>query len=384
MRFGFRSGILLFVFSMKRLDQYVVGETLLPFAAGVFLIMVMLVGNTLYPLIQQIAEYRIPLMVIAKLIAFNLPTLLALTLPASQALAAAWAVNRMARDSEVTAIRMSGVSLRRLFLPIFLMGLLTSLLAFVVGNDMAPAAYRQFQQTQNQLVAYGFQALPSIASNKVFTFQDYSFHIRQIQKDPQNVNRLHLIGVTIFENPPSGNGFPVIYTAQSATYDHDVWTLNHVVTHVFDGQGAEIYEIRAASFVLNLRVPLDSLTQSAATTPEMLSMSNLGTEMRALGKLGQRGTDAYNAIAYNYYEKLALPFICLAFALCAPPLALRFSRQGAYTGILLSILLVWIAWNTLLLGKFLAESGRVPILWAAWSPDVLFMVLGIAFLWRME
>jgi lipopolysaccharide export system permease protein len=369
---------------MKRMDRYLLGETLLPFVSGVFLIMVMLVGNTLYQLIQQIAEYGIPVLVVAKLVAFNLPTILVLTLPAGQALAGAWSVNRMARDSEITAIRMSGVPLRRLFLPIFLMGVVTSLTGFIVSNQVAPAAYRQFQQTQTQMGAYAMQALPSIAADKVFTFQDYSFHIHQILKDPHNPNGLQMVGVTIFQNPPTGQGFPILYTAQNATYNHDVWTLHGVVTHILNAQGSENYEITGNSVTLNLRVPLDSLTQNAAQTPEMMTMQDLGTEMRALGATGQRGTDQYNAIAYNYYAKLSLPFLCLAFALCAPPLSLRFSRQGAYTGILLSILMVWVAWNTLLLGKFLALSGRFSPILAAWVPDVLFTVIGIVFLWRME
>ena len=369
---------------MKRMDQYVLGETLLPFVSGVLLIMVMLVGNTLYPLIQQIAEYRIPVLVIAKVVAFNLPTVLVLTLPAGQALASAWSVNRMSRDSEVTAIRMSGVPLRRLFLPIFLMGIVTSLVGFIVYNQVAPAAYRQFQQTQTQMGAYALQALPSIDANKVFTFQDYSFFIHQIQRDPRDANKLHLIGVTIYQSPSAGAGFPIQYTARSATYEHDIWTLSGVVMHILNAQGEENYETDAASFTLNLRVPLDSLTQNGAETPDTMTMRDLGTEMQALGSTGQHGTDQYNADAYSYYAKLSLPFLCLAFALCAPPLSLRFSRQGAYTGILLSILMVWVAWNTLLLGKFLALSGRLSPVLAAWVPDVLFTVLGVVFLWRME
>jgi lipopolysaccharide export system permease protein len=366
------------------MDRYLLGETVVPFISGVFLIMVMLIGNTLYQLIQQIAEYHIPLVVVAKMIVYNLPTLLVLTLPAGMALSAAWAVNRLARDSEITAIRMSGVSLRRLFLPIYLMGVFASLLAYAVGDRIAPTAYRQFQQTQNQMGAYALQALPSIASNKVFTFQDYSFHIQQIQKDPHDPNVLTMTGVTIFQDPPAGGGFPELYTAKTATYNHDIWTLYGVVTHILNNQGQETYEIAAASTTLNLQVPLTSLTESATETPQMLSMRQLGTEMRAMNRTGLRGTDQYNQVAVAYYTKLSLPFICLAFALCAPPLALRFSRQGAYTGILLSILMVWIAWNTLLLGQDLGLSGRIPPLIAAWAPDVLFMGVGLIFLWRME
>ena len=89
-------------------------------------------------------------------------------------------------------------------------------------------------------------------------------------------------------------------------------------------------------------------------------------------------------VAFNYYAKLGLPFLCLAFALCAPPLALRFARAGAYMGIFLSIIMVWVAWNMLLLTKILGITGKMPPSLAAWSPALLFAVVGVYLLWRAE
>ncbi len=196
---------------MKHMDRYLLGEMVLPFVGGILLIVVMLVGNTLFPLIEQIVRSGIPLMVVAKLIAFNIPILVPLTLPPGVALASAWAVNRLARDSEITAIRMAGVPLRRLFLPIFIVGLLASMASFLVGDRVVPAAEREFQKTQGQMFAYALQASPTVAANKVFTFQDYSFHIGEIRKDPGgNADKLQLFTLTIFENPLKCRGIPAI------------------------------------------------------------------------------------------------------------------------------------------------------------------------------
>lgn len=366
---------------MKRLDRYLLGEMILPLFGGILLIVVMLVGNTLFPLIEPIVKNGIPFPVVAKLVVFNIPTLLTLTLPPSVALAAAWAVNRLARDSEVTAIRMAGVSLRRLFAPIILVGLAASVVAFWIGDKVQPRAQHEFQQTQGQMIAYTLQASPSVAANKVFTFQNYAFHIREIRKDPQGgTDKLKLLGVTIYESAIDPGAFPALYTAQSADYSHDLWTLHDFVLHTLAPNGEERFEVSGKTLTLNLKVPLAGIAENAAFTPDELSMSQLGTQMAALARTDQD----YTAVAVNYYTKLSLPFICLAFALCAPPLALRFARQGAYTGIFLSIVLVWVAWNTFLLAKFLGLSGKLPPFAAAWSPDIILTVLGAYFLWRLE
>ncbi len=366
---------------MKRLDRYLLGEMVLPFVGGILLIVVMLVGNTLWPLIKDIVKNGIPPLVVAKLIVFNLPILIPLTLPPGVALAAAWAVNRLARDSEITAIRMAGISLKRLFLPIIIMGMMASAVSFFVGDRVVPAAWRQFQKTQGQLFAYALQASPTVAANKVFTFQDYAFHIREIRKDPGGkADKLQLFGLTIFQNPISPDGFATLMTAQSADYDHDVWTLHdaHIIT--LDKSGFVALEVPARIVKLNLQVPLESMTGGGPDAPNQFSMAELGTQLAALERTGQDTT----AAAYDYYSKLGLPFLCFGFALCAPPLALRFARSGAYMGIFLSIIMVWVAWNTLLLTQVLGYAGKMPPLLAAWSPALLFSFLGIYFLWQME
>ncbi len=366
---------------MKRLDRYLLGEMVLPFVGGILLIVVMLVGNTLFPLIEDIVKTGIPPLVVARLIVFNLPILIPLTLPPGVALSSAWAVNRLARDSEITAIRMAGISLKRLFLPIILVGVLASAASFLVGDKVVPPAWREFQKTQGQLFAYALQASPTVAENKVFTFQDYAFHIREIRKDPSGrADKLQLFGLVIFQNPVGPNGLATVMTAQSADYDHDVWTLHEAHVVLFGNDNFVSQEAVTPTLKLPLSVPLESLSSGGVTTPDQFSMAELGNQMAALGRTGQDTT----AAAYNYYRKLGLPFLCFGFALCAPPLALRFARAGAYTGIFLSIVMVFVAWNTLLLTQILGYAGKMPPLLAAWSPALLFTCLGVYFLWQME
>ena len=370
---------------MKRLDLYLLGEMLLPFVSGVLLIIVMLVGNTLFPLIEPIVKNGIPVMVVAKLVAFNIPTLLVLTLPAGMALSAAWAVNRMARDSEVTAIRMAGVPLRRLFLPIFVMGVAASLLAFWVGDRVVPPANREFQQTQTQMGAYALQALPDVAADKVFTFQDYSFHIHEIRKDPGgDVNKLHLAGVTIFKNPENGVGFPTLITAQSATYDHDVWTFHGVMTHIFDANG--VRDLRTVG------KPGHAEPARAAGQPGAERDADAGDADDAAVGDGDAGAGEHGAARDGRLQRRRRELLHEAVAAvhlpgvrpvrpAADP-ALR--PPGRVHGHLPLILMVWVAWNTLLLGKFLGLSGKLSPVLAAWAPDALFMALGLLLLWRME
>jgi len=267
---------------MTKLDRYLLSEMVLPFIGSVLLIVVMLVGNTLYALIQTIVKANISWGAIAKLVVFNIPTLLVLTLPAAMALSAAWCVNRLARDSEITAIRMAGVPLRRLFLPIYTTGLIVSVSSFFIADRVVPRAQHEFQQTQLQMAAYAFQATPSVAENKVFVFEDYAFSIQRITHPPSgDLNKLRLAGITIFHNNPAG-GSPELITASTGTYDHDIWTLRKVVVHTIGPDGVTATEIASDSFTLDLHVPITGLAESAFRQPDELSMEQLGQQMREL------------------------------------------------------------------------------------------------------
>jgi lipopolysaccharide export system permease protein len=362
------------------MDRYVLSEMVLPFVASVLLMVVMLVGNTLYALIQTIVKSNIAFGAVAKLVVFNIPTIVVLTLPAGTALASAWCVNRLARDSEITPIRMSGVPLYRLFAPIYLCGIVISIFSFFVADRVVPRAQHEFQQTQAQIFAYAFQATPSIVENKVFVYQDYAFSIQRISHAPgSDLNKLSLENVTIFHNSMPGST-PELITAESGEYDHDVWTLHNIVLHTIGPDGFTATEVAGKTTTLNLRVPIMGLAESSFRQPDELSMEQLGVEMRQLQATHQENDE----VAYDYYSKLSLPFVCLAFALCAPPLALKFSRAGAYAGIFLSMVMVWVGWNTLLLAKYLGVAGKLNPFVAAWSPDVLFLAIGLWYLLRGE
>lgn len=370
---------------MRLLDRYIVGEMVLPFLTGVFAVIMMLVGNTLFALVDLILKNNIPLAIVSRLVVFNIPTLVVLTLPVGVALAAALAVNRLARDSEATAIRMAGVPLRRIFAPIFVIGLLASLFSFWLGERVVPAANREFAKTQNAMFGYAFSSAPMLVANKVFTYQNYNFFVREASRGVKgNPNALLVHGVMIYEDPTDPKGYPILITADSAIYDHDVWTLENASIQKLDDHGLVSADLSAKQATLNLQAPMPVLPGNQSTDmagmPDAYSMSQLASQIQLLTKTGQDATTL--EVAYQF--KMALPFLCLAFALCAPPLALRFARAGSFIGIFLSIVMVFVAWNTLLLTKALGLSGHLSPFLAAWSPDLLFAALGLYFLWRME
>ena len=69
-----------------------------------------------------------------------LPSILAVTIPMAFLLGVLLAFGRMASDSEIVALRASGVSPLRLLVPVLLLSIVTALLTFYINAVALPAA----------------------------------------------------------------------------------------------------------------------------------------------------------------------------------------------------------------------------------------------------
>src|SRR5437588_6842303 len=75
--------------------------------------------------------------------------------------------------------------------------------------------------------------------------------------------------------------------------------------------------------------------------------------------------------------RLALPWTCLVVVLIAAPLGIGFSRRGILSSVAASIVLVFSMNFLTHLFLALGEGDRVPAWAAAWTPNLIFAVIGV-------
>ena len=79
--------------------------------------------------------------------------------------------------------------------------------------------------------------------------------------------------------------------------------------------------------------------------------------------------------------RLALPWTCLVVVFIAAPLGIGFSRRGVLSSVAASLILVF-AMNFLThLFLALGEGYRIPSWIAAWTPNIIFAVIGLYLLY---
>ena len=125
---------------MRLLDRYLLRELLTPlgYCLGGFLLF--WVSSDLFVSLGEFQKKELLPLDILEYYLVILPEFLVLVLPIALLLALLYALTNHARHHEITAIRAAGISLWRLSLPYFGVGLLTSLALFAANEFWVPVS----------------------------------------------------------------------------------------------------------------------------------------------------------------------------------------------------------------------------------------------------
>jgi len=359
---------------MKTLDKYVAKEMVVPFVAGFLVVLVLLVGNIVYNNIGIIVAKIRQWPDLIYYILLQTPYFVMLSLPSGALFACSLAVSRLARDSEITMMRMAGLSVRRIFLPVFVAGALVSAVAYAFQEGVTVWAERESVKVLRRLwLAPG---PPPVEANVFFRVDNYYFYVGSVTRQG---GKLQLGNVMIYE-PPTTGGFPTLTTARSAAEENHVWVLKDGITFRINAQGDPELFARFPRMKLDLRRPLTDYFVQEQKTPKAMSISELREQMKLLKAGGLEGKAYQLELGY----KLAIPLSSLVLLLCVAPLSLRFGKGGGFMGVLIGIVVLFFYWNVILFSRVLGETGGLSPVLAGWSEVIIFTILGAFLMWKIE
>jgi lipopolysaccharide export system permease protein len=104
--------------------RYVFKEILGPVFLGLMIYVLVFLMNALFELAELAIKKDMPIAVVLRLLVYLLPRVLEMTLPMAALLGILIGVGRLSADSEIVALRASGVSYRRVFMPVFVLALI--------------------------------------------------------------------------------------------------------------------------------------------------------------------------------------------------------------------------------------------------------------------
>jgi len=352
---------------IKTLDRYIFFELVPPFFLGIIGFILIMVTDLLFTYTDLIINKGVPLLVILRLLIFKLPAIMVLTFPVSMVFATSMVFSGMSKENEMTALRTSGVSLLRISFPLILIAVAVSFLSYFTNEFLVPWSNHTSENIIRQMILR--QPLPEIKEN-VF-FRDSSNRYFYIRKVDQKTNSLQ--DIMIYE---MGEGrFPRVIIAKSAKYDGKNWVLSDGVIHRYeDATGKLDYEANFSEMQVLVNENITNFTDQK-TTYEMNSR-----ELSSLVTMLKKGGVDTKVLLTDLYMKISIPATCLVFALLGLPFSLPAARSGRAFGVVFCVALIFTFYVVASVFRSFGHGGLMDPFVAAWLPNIVFGILGIALL----
>lgn len=364
---------------MRLSDKSLLSELIVPILIGLLAFLLMLVGNTLFQLLDRMMSEKWPVAYVARILLFNIPTVLVRTLPIAAAVGASLATSRLARDSELTALRAAGIPLRRIFAPLIAVGLALSAAGIYLFERVVPSVWEQQRDVWSVLTNLPENAIETATIIPIESYV-FSFAHGGSKREASGQKTFVVEDATILER--NGTLPPRITTATRGTYRPQLqqFTFDQVVVHAYKENRSADYDLTAQTEEIS--VSLDRITGYGMPSDEQLE--NLSSAQ--LMQRAKTERDPKSAVKYEVarWRKLGLPLMCLPLALFAVPLAIRFARAGTFAALMLALVIVFLAVLALTGAEVAALNRWLPPLLAALSPAVLFTCVALLFLRKLE
>ncbi|MBS1722236.1 MAG: LptF/LptG family permease [Armatimonadetes bacterium] len=357
---------------MKRLDRYVLKELSVPLVIGTLVFALLFVGNDMIYIFKTYNVQVVPPLAIIQMLIFKFPFWLNWTLPIGTSLGTSLAVSRLARESEITAMRAAGIPIFRVFRTMFVVGILMGILNFIVVENVVPSSMRSYKKLVNEI---GLVALiPDFRSNVMLNINKFNASFGSIQRlDNQTVS---LRDVLLIERPRPEE--IIIYRSPSGLYQNGIWKID--TPTVVRLKGTTVVTAKSED-TTTINEPIVVTDLFAPPIAEEETAQSFADSIRQARALGQSTTK----LEVEFHRRYAVPAACLVFSFAGAVLAMRLSRFGPFMGVLTSLLLVWMYFNAFIIScEIFGKQGWMHPILAAWLPNIVFGALTLLFVRRLE
>ncbi|MBW2275106.1 MAG: LptF/LptG family permease [Deltaproteobacteria bacterium] len=302
------------------------------------------------------------------------PMLTSYTLPMAFLFGVLFAVSRLSADSELLAMRASGLGVGMLLAPALALGMLVSALTATTMVELEHRAHRQLRTVIETVAARGGFLEPG----EFRGFGNRTIYIESRDRSNQ------LRGVMIADRHDAERPYLIFAERGRFSYDEEQSEfridLEQGAIHL-EGRDSQRSPYRRISFgslsyVFDVHSLISGLT--AAVRPRQMSSEEL-RDVIARGAAGEElaDYDQRDPVAYELelQRRFAFPVAPILFALIGVPLGMRSSRSARVWGALLSLLVAFGYYFLLSFVQILAEDRWLSPAVALWIPNAVCALL---------
>lgn len=370
---------------MTLLDRYFIGRLL---TIGWFAVIVFsicwLAPEILFQVIQGVAQGVLTLDQAFAYLFYQFPEILTYCLPISVLFASVFFFRQMSLSTELTPILASGISFRRLLVPVGVFGLVAGLVFFLTQEfwvSWSAAQIRDLKQKTH------FDAKSTFTPQVTFVEKDKAGVMKKfLVISPTAAPGSNRFIFLFYQGQGDTTRIHRILTATAGFWDDaaDVWQLKDGVDYLLDANG--IY--REVEPFENRRIRTSGVAHELLSFPSgnhsEFRLKQLEKYVRLLHKGGQTEDAKYYEV--RLFQRYFLPWVAVVFALLGAGIGVERTRSRRNMGLTYAAVLL-LMYNILVpVSTTIGSIGLLPTFLAALLPIVLASAggMGIVRLRQLE
>jgi LPS export ABC transporter permease LptG/LPS export ABC transporter permease LptF len=362
---------------VRILTRYILNEVLSHAFLGGALFTFVLFMRDLPHLLELIVRNSASFGAVVEIIVLTLPNMFTVTIPMAVLVGILLGLSRLAADSEITAMRASGIGVWSFVAVVGVVSVTGWLIGLANTLYLAPKATETTLRLESELLnaQASYEVQPRVFYED---FKNYVLYVQDVRA-ASGAAYWRQIFLADLSDPTA----PKITTGATATVVNEkdqtaMMRLRDGTEHETVANQPDQYNV---STFAETDLPLTLVTQEDTHTSRnespILAMSNHELLERSHTKGGRW-------YLIELHKRLAYPAACLVLMLVGVPLGISSKRGGKGAGFVLTIALVFIYYFLSSTGTALARQNKVPVAVGIWLANVLFATCGVFLLRQMS
>ena len=355
------------------LDEYVIRQFLSTFFLVLSGFVLLMLVFTFFELVGDIIRNRIPLTVVGAYLVNLTPSMLYTIAPLAVLIAVLATFGVLNRNSEIIAMKATGISLYRLVIPVVAIAAILAVGLFLFDEFYLPRANLRQEALRSTIKGRPPQTFLDPEKKWIFGEPhpgepDRIFYYQFFDRD-----REEFANMSVFELDPATFSISRRIFASRVVWDDSTgaWQFQNGWVRDFDGANQTSFREFTNTAFGEIHEDPGYFTKENKQSQEM----NFGQLDRYIRDLRQSGFDTMR-LRVALWHKLAYPLIAVVMAMLAIPFALSMGRRGSLTGIAVAIGVALAYWVVDGLFGAMGNVNYLPAPLAAWSSDILFGLVG--------
>ena len=372
---------------LSLLDRWLYGELLGPllFGIGIFSLL-MVTGDALFDLVRKVVEQGLPIGPALQVLILQLPGLMIYALPMAMLLGTLLTYSKLSSGNELIALRSIGVPTRRYVLPAVVLGLVFSLVSFMVSDLVVPRSnHSSFVVLQ---AALG-RSMPQSRGEHII----YPHFARIPKPDGGSRNGLaqlfyareavdgHMKGITVLD--VSRPDMLQVVQAQEAYFDQGKGSLLFL-----DGITTSLAEDGSSQSQMHFEEQLSPIGDTPLrlaeipSDPANMTVAQIHVSQTLLERTGNMRQA--RKLRVRLQEKFSVPLSCLVFALVGSSIGAQSvgKTRSRSKGFGISLIIIFGYYLLSFVFSAFGVQGSLPPFLAAWTPVAIGLVAGLVLLNR--